>query len=82
MSFGELTAIVGDMLEQKSHGGGVLISSHLDVGWRGGVQIGELTDIGELSIPCCHGAVGSLIWVTQDIGDVSFIVARKFWSDK
>ena len=60
MSFGELTVIVGDMIEQKSHGGEVLISSHLDVGWRGEIQIVELTDIGKLSIPGCHGIGASL----------------------
>ena len=60
MSFEELTVIVGDMVEHKSLGGGVLVSSHLDFGWRGGVQISELTDIGKLSIPGCHGAGASL----------------------
>ena len=60
MSFGELTAIVGDMVEQKSRGRRVLISYHLNVRWRVGVQIGELINIGELSILGCHVAGASL----------------------
>ena len=64
MSFGELTVTVGDVVKQKSYEGRVLMSSHLDVGWQGRVQIGELTDIGELSTPSSHGAGASLIWVT------------------
>ena len=41
MSFGEITTIIGDVVEQKSHGGGVSMSSHPHGEWQGKLQIGE-----------------------------------------
>ena len=75
------------------------MSSHLHNGWRGEVQISELTaigevsinggkcssrplDVGEVSTPRSHGAWANLIWITKGVGDVNFIVARRFWLDK
>ena len=63
------------------------------------MQIGELTDIGEVgtdegkcsSCPIdisevstlgSHGAWASLLWVMEDVGNVSFTVARRFLLDK
>ena len=58
------------------------MSSHLHYGWRGEEQIGEFTPIGEMSTPSSNGTWTSLIWVTKDVDDVSFTMARMFWSDK
>ena len=49
MSNRDYTANIGDVVERKSHGGGVPRSFHLQSGWRGGALIGELTDIGGVS---------------------------------
>ena len=40
---------IGDVMEKESHGGGLPRSSYLRGGWRGGILIIELTDIGEVS---------------------------------
>ena len=82
MLFGELTAIVGDVVEQKSYGSGVSMSSYLNSERRGEAQIGELTDIGEVSNPGRHRDQVSLMWVRKVIDDVSLTVARKFLLDK
>ena len=58
MSFGELTAVVGDVVEQKSHGSGVSTSSHPHSEWQGELQIGELIAIGEVSNLGGHGDQG------------------------
>ena len=70
--------IIGNVVKKKSHGGGVSISSHLNSGWQGEAQVGELTFIGEVRTDGIHVAWASLIWVTKYFGDVSFVVARKF----
>ena len=70
--------IVGDMVEQKSHGGGVSMSSYLNSERRSETQITELTVIGEASNLGSHGDQASLMWIMKVIGDVSFIVARRF----
>ena len=58
MPYGDYIVNVGDLVERKSHGGGVSRSSHLQSGWRGGALIGELIDISKVStgrdkISCC-----------------------------
>ena len=59
------------------------MSSHLHDEWRGEVQIGELTAIGKVSNPgSSYGAQACLIWVMKVVDDVSYIVARMFWSNK
>ena len=50
MSFGELTAIVGDVIEHKSHKSEVSIS-FLNGEGRGKVLISELTAMGDVSNP-------------------------------
>ena len=55
MSFEELTTIVGDVVKQKSYGGGVSMSSHPHGEWQGELQIGELIAIGEVSNLGAHG---------------------------
>ena len=40
---------LGDVVERKSHGGGVSRSSCFQSGLRGGALIGELTIIGKMS---------------------------------
>ena len=73
MPFGEQTATIGDVMEE-SHGGGVSMSSHLHSGWRGEVQIGELTAIGEVSID--GGKYSSRL---LDIGEVSTLGSHGTW---
>ena len=82
MSFGELITIVGDVVEPKSHGSGVSMSSYLNNERRYGTKIGELITIGEVSNPGSHGDQASLMWIMKVIGDVRFTVTRRFWSDK
>ena len=74
--------IVGDMVKQGSHRGEVSISSHPHDEWQDELQIGELIAIGEVSYPGVHGDQASLIWVMKVVGDLSFTVAKRFWSDK
>ena len=38
--------------------------------------------IGEVSTLGSYGAWASLIWVMEDVGDVSFMVAKRLWLDK
>ena len=45
-------------------------------------EIGELTAIGEVSIPGSHGARVSLIWITNEVSDVSCPMVRRFRLDK
>ena len=70
MSFGELIAIVRDVVEQKSHGGGVSMPYYPYGEWRGELQIGELIIICEVSNPGAHGYQMSLMWVLTVNGDV------------
>ena len=65
MPFGELTTIVGDVVEQKYHGGGVSMSSYLNRERRGKTHINELIAIGEVSNPGSHGDQASLMWVMR-----------------
>ena len=82
MPFEELIAIVRDVAEHKSHRGRVSTLSHLHIEWRGELQIGELIAISEVSSLGGHGDQASLIWVMKVVGDLSFTVAKRFWSDK
>ena len=58
------------------------MSFYLNGERRGKALVGELAAMGEVSNPGSYGDQTSLMWVMKDVGDVSFTVARRFWSDK
>ena len=68
--------IVRDAVENNSHRSGVSTSSQHHNGWSCEPQMGELTVIGDVNTDGGHGAWESLIRVTEDFGDMSFIKVR------